>query len=280
MNADVEFRQMLLDMLSQSQTDDSMQLNRVLWMLGAWRSQLIQDALLQHQGAVVATGPMAGLDFPARSNEGRHIAKWLGCYEQPLASHIEAAIGSGYTTFLNIGCADGYYAVGMARRMPGTHVFAFDIDPAVRAVCADMAARNGVSERVTIGALFELKDFASYAGKRTLVLCDIEGAEKELLDPAKASALVGMDVIVESHECLSPGITQILVERFEATHEITLVLDNGQRQLPPDMTLWFQDMPHLDQLLAVWEWRGGPTPWLVMKARLMTPPGWSVTEIP
>jgi len=26
------------------------------------------------------------------------------------------------------------------------------------------------------------------------------------------------------------------------------------------------NLAHLDQLLAVWEWRSGPTPWLVMKA--------------
>ena len=39
-----------------------------------------------------------------------------------------------------------------------------------------------------------------------------------------------------------------------------------QRRLnqPPG---WFNQLAHLDQLLAVWEWRSGPTPWLVMKAR-------------
>ena len=26
-------------------------------------------------------------------------------------------------------------------------------------------------------------------------------------------------------------------------------------------------LAHLDQLLAVWEWRSGATPWLVMRAR-------------
>jgi hypothetical protein len=27
---------------------------------------------------------------------------------------------------------------------------------------------------------------------------------------------------------------------------------------------FFQQLGHLDQLLAVWEWRTGPTPWAVM----------------
>ena len=56
-----------------------------------------------------------------------------------------------------------------------------------------------------------------------LVLCDIEGAEQELLNPELAPALKVMDIIVESHECLIPGITQVLVDRFKETHQITLL---------------------------------------------------------
>jgi hypothetical protein len=75
-----------------------------------------------------------------------------------------------------------------------------------------------------------------------------------------------MDIIVESHECLLPGITQVLVDRFKETHYITLVNDNGQRQLD-NSPQWFNNLAHLDQLLATWEWRSGATPWLVIAAR-------------
>jgi hypothetical protein len=98
-----------------------------------------------------------------------------------------------------------------------------------------------------------------------LVLCDIEGAEKDLLDPDVAPSLKGMDLIVESHECLLPGITQLLLNRFKDTHQITLVQDNSQRQLQ-DAPQWFNNLVHLDQLLATWEWRSGATPRLVMKS--------------
>jgi hypothetical protein len=53
------------------------------------------------------------------------------------------------------------------------------------------------------------------------MMCDIEGAERELLDPDASPALKGMDIIVESHECLIQGITQLLIDRFKATHHIT-----------------------------------------------------------
>ena len=98
-----------------------------------------------------------------------------------------------------------------------------------------------------------------------LLLCDVEGAETELLDPAAAPALRGIDMIVECHG----GAAKLLIERFESSHEITAVADDGLRRLE-DAPAWFRRLAHLDQLLATWEWRGEATPWLVMTAR---PPG-------
>ena len=240
-------------------------LNESFRLLAKWRSVLLRNTLLREHGTVVLQGPLRGLDFLPESAEGCHVAKLLGCYEQPLQPHIEAAIGAGYGVVLNIGCAEGYYAVGLARRMPGARMLAFDIDPVARKVCAELARKNGVEGRVEIGERFSPSDFAAYAGQRALVLCDIEGAERTLLDPVAAPALRGMDLIVESHDCLQAGITQELIDRFRPTHDVMVVPDDGQRRLdnPPN---WFFHLAHLDQLVATWEWRSGPTPWLVMKA--------------
>lgn len=113
-------RQQLLGNLAQPQADEAAQLNNALRLLSKWRSVLIQNTLLQQQGTTVMEGPIKGMDFLPQSAEGCHIAKLLGCYEQPLLPYIEAAIQAGYPTIVNIGCAEGYYAVGMARRMPKT----------------------------------------------------------------------------------------------------------------------------------------------------------------
>ena len=249
----------------EASSGDTTSLNDSLRLLSKWRSVLIGNTYLQYQGTLVMQGPLKDLDFLKESAEGCHIAKLLGCYEQPLQPYIEAAIQTAYPTVLNIGCAEGYYAVGLARRMPNTQILAFDIDAKAQRTCLELAAKNQVADRVKVGALFRQEDFARYTDQRVLVLCDIEGAELQLLDPQMAPALQHMDLIVESHDCLTPGITQRLVERFKLTHQITVVSDNGQRQL--DVTpAWFNNLSHLDQLLATWEWRAGPTPWLVMKA--------------
>jgi hypothetical protein len=261
-----QIRQQLQALSAQPKPDEAGQLNEALRLLSKWRSVLIQNTVLKHQGTVVMEGPLQGLDFLPQSAEGCHIAKLLGCYEQPLQPFIESAIKSDYATVLNIGCAEGYYAVGMARRMPKTRVMAYDLNPKAQEVCGALAQKNGVEDRVSIAGLFEPEDFAAYADQHVLLMCDIEGAERDLLDPERSPALKGMDMIVESHECLTAGITQTLIDRFKPTHAITLVQDNGQRQLH-QAPAWFHNLAHLDQLLATWEWRSGPTPWLVMKAR-------------
>jgi hypothetical protein len=262
MSLHAQIRQQLTTQLSAC-ADDQASLNNALRLLSKWRSVLIQNTLLQRQGTAVMQGPLQGLDFLPQSSEGCHIAKLLGCYEQPLQPYIEQAIQKQYATILNIGCAEGYYAVGMAKRMPNTRVWAHDLNPKAQEISTALAQKNGVSDRVSIRGLFTPDDFAAHSKQDVLLMCDVEGAERELLQPESAPALKGMDIIVESHECLIPGITQVLIDRFKDTHNITLVQDDGQRQLvkPP---LWFVNLAHLDQLLATWEWRSGPTPWLVM----------------
>ena len=259
-------RQQLQAQLAEPQADEVSQLNNALRLLSKWRSVLIQNTVLKQQGTMVMEGPLQGLDFLPQSAEGCHIAKLLGCYEQPLLPFIEEAIQANYPTILNIGCAEGYYAVGMARRMPQTKVLAFDLNPKAQETCKALAEKNGVADRVQIGALFKPEDFANYAGQPVLLLCDIEGAERELLNPDESPALKGMDIIMESHEGLLPGITEEIIRHFQDSHTITLVQDNGQRQLQ-NAPVWFNNLAHLDQLLATWEWRSGPTPWLVMKTK-------------
>ena len=114
--------------------------------------------------------------------------------------------------------------------------------------------------------LFKPEDFAALAEQRVLLLCYSEESEKELLNSEQFQQIKTIDILLECHECLIPGITNQIIRRFEASHDITIVLDNGQRQLL-NSPKWFNNLSHLDQLLATWEWRSGPTPWLVMKAK-------------
>lgn len=260
-------RQGLLSGLNAQSADLSAQLNGSLRLLAKWRSVLIQNTVIKHEGTRVLQGPLAGLDFIEQSAEGCHIAKLLGTYEQPLHPYIDEAMRAPYEVVLNIGCAEGYYAVGLARRMPSAEIYAFDLNPVAQQTCKALAEKNNVSDRIQIGALFKPEDFSQFENRKVLVLCDIEGAELDLLDPEISPSMAGMDLIVEAHDCLVPNASKVLKERFARTHEITQVNDDGQRSFE-NAPNWFYSLAHLDQLIATWEWRSGPTPWLVMRAKV------------
>ena len=104
-----QIRQQLQEQLAATAADEAGQLNNALRLLAKWRSALIQNTLLQQTGTIVWQGPLKGLDFLPQSAEGCHVAKLLGCYEQPLQPFIETAIQANYPIILNIGCAEGYY---------------------------------------------------------------------------------------------------------------------------------------------------------------------------
>ena len=251
-------------------TNKELYLNNLLRLLSKWRSTLIQNTVLKLSGTRVLNGPFKGMDFIERSAEGCHIAKLLGCYEQPLFPHIEELKNAEYENILNIGCAEGYYSVGFALHLVKASIYAYDINESARNSTKALALKNNVADRVTVGNEFKTEDFDTFTNThngKTLLFCDIEGAEDTLLDPSKAESLKKMDIIVELHEKISKGVTQRILNRFEKSHDITQVSDNGFRNLQetPD---WFYNLAHLDQLLATWEWRSTPTPWLVMKAKL------------
>jgi SAM-dependent methyltransferase len=212
----------------------------------------------------VMSGPFAGMAFARHSTHGCHAPKLIGCYEAELHTVMAEIVATPYRDILNIGCAEGYYAVGLARLMAEVRVVARDLNPAAQAVTRDVAARNGVGDRVSVGGLFACADFAAYGEGRTLVLCDIEGAEDELLDPVAAPGLVRFDLLVEAHDAAKPGLSARLADRFAATHDIQRIGPEPLNRHVPDV---FATLGDLEQMMLVWEWRTGPTPWLWMKAR-------------
>jgi len=242
------------------------QLHQSLVLLAKWRGVLIKNTVLAKDGLVVQNGPFTGMDFLPESAEGCHVPKLLGCYEQPLHGLIEQAISEDYSTVLNIGCAEGYYAVGLARRIQNTRIIARDRAESAQLACRKLAEKNSASHRIEIGGEVRTENLGELFQGKTLLICDIEGAELELLNLSLAPSLQSTDIIVEAHDCYRPGLSEELLRRFDATHHVTVIRDDGFRILAK-MPDWFRSLSHLDQLLATWEWRIGATPWLFLRSR-------------
>ncbi len=241
---------------------DAATLAHALRHLAKWRAELVANTILERSGTAILSGPFKGMDYAIRASEGSRSARLLGVYECSLALIIEEIITRAYPLVIDVGSAEGYYAIGLARRMPGARVLARDDNPKAQALCRELAARNGVADRVEIGGRMEHADFAICKDQSTVVICDIEGAEATLLDPISAPGLAHADILVECHDVMRPGLTATLTARFAATHTVTrLDRQLDASTLPP----WMEEMSDLDRLIALWEWRGGPTPWLWMQ---------------
>jgi hypothetical protein len=180
---------------------------------------------VQRHGFDVRGGPFAGLRYPAelRSAPGDLVAKLLGSYERELHGVLEEWIAADYPHVIDVGCAEGYYAVGFASKMAGTTVHAFDIDPLARERCCELARLNDVAGRVRLGGICEPASLEAFPARGVALLADCEGYERILLDPSAAPKLRGWSILVELHEFLDATITQTIEGRFRDTHTVELI---------------------------------------------------------
>lgn len=232
-----------------------------LRLLAKWRSGLVANTVAARDGTTIPNGPFAGMHYTGPASEGGRAPRMLGLYEASLHPLIERIIDRAYPQVIDVGCAEGYYAVGLARRMPDARILARDADARARTLCADLARANDVEDRIEIGGAMAGADFDICHAADSVVICDIEGAEDAVLDPAAAPGLLAADILVEVHDCFAPGLSGRIAARFAATHQIQRL---GRSLLPDALPGWMESYSDLDRLLALWEWRAGPTPWLWM----------------
>jgi hypothetical protein len=228
---------------------------------GLWVASRVADEL----GLAVRSGPFAGLRFVQSAVAAPHLAdclpaKLIGSYEQELHPSLERLIGAGFSMIVNVGAAEGYYAVGLALRMPEARVHAFEIDDRRSELCLELARVNGVADRVETAAEC---DPAWLAGldEDCLLLVDCEGCEVDLLGPEQAAGLSGSALIVELHDCIAPRSSRCIVERFSPTHDVERVAATPR---------YSGDFPELGFLgwknreLAISEVRTHPMAWAVL----------------
>ena len=225
-------------------------------------------ALAARTGRRVLLGPFRGMRYPfslvARVRfEG---ALQVGSYECELHDAVESLIAADPGIVVNVGAAGGYYCCGLARRLPGARVIAYETVAENRAGTLRLAAENSVEGRIEMRGTCTLDEFAALDGElgpaRVAVVMDCEGLEAELVDPERVGWLRAASLLVELHPSVDPEMAATLGDRLAGTHEVELI-DSRERWASSFPELW--EMPRLrnvDRELLVAEHRHGHQQWL------------------
>ncbi len=225
----------------------------------------ISSRVVEHCGTTVLRGPFAGLRFPAQVLLTIPCAQRIvGSYEKelhPVFQNLNKNMD--YEAVVDIGSAEGYYAVGLALLLH-LPVFAFDVDPEQRRRCRKTAELNGVGSLLKMGTYCDRPTLCRLAhGKRCFVVSDCEGYEMELFDLEAAADLSHSDVLIEIHETNQGGVYESISGAFMKTHLIH-TYEATARKADEYPELGFLGA---DAAKAIEEWRDARQQWVFLNAR-------------
>jgi hypothetical protein len=222
---------------------------------------------------MVLGGPFAGMRYVGGSVGSQYWPKVFGTYEVEIAELWPAFDREDFSLVVDVGAAEGYYAVGCARRWVRSRVVAFETGEEGRRLLAEMAGLNGVAHRVEIRGRADLSGlggvFEREPGERILCIMDIEGGEAELCDPGAVPALRSAHVLVETHEFAVPGINELLKARFAPTHTVAAYCPRSRTLgdfvgIVPE---WIRRILGRNLIHVVDEWRTPNCGWLYFAPR-------------
>mgnify|MGYP001213345756 CR=1 FL=1 len=220
----------------------------------------------------VISGPFTGLAYVGAAAGSAYVPKVLGTYEKELHAIIRQVQEKHFDSIVGIGAAEGYYAVGLAVSANGNaRVLAYETEEPGRRLLAEMASLNRVTGQIEIAGQCEPVDLeralAAATGKK-FVLCDTEGYELHLLDLEVVPSLGTAYILVELHEFVHRGITEIMRKRFARTHDIEEVFSVARDRQDYPIKNWYTRLcPHKYILKAMQEYRPEQMNWFWMQPK-------------
>lgn len=193
----------------------------------------------------------------------QYYPKLLGTYESEVQPLVKALASCDWAVIANVGAAEGYYAVGLKLHCPGANVVAFEAKTSAHALIGSLAKLNGVDLDIRGHCnTRDLEQVLAPAGRK-LVVCDVEGFEVALLNPADVPSLKDCYILAELHEAHAPGVEQILSGRFAASHRLQIVRQRQRQRSDFPFDNWFTALyPDSHVLALLHEGRRRGTDWL------------------
>lgn len=215
-------------------------------------------------GDTVVAGPFAGMRYLATSDGSVLLPKLAGVYERELHDALLQSLKLPIPRVIDIGCAEGYYAVGIAYARDNLDVVAFDTSRRARENCRALATLNCVEDRVAIRSTCDHRSLKEAVCPGAMVVCDCEGAEWELLDPQAVSALRECYLLVELHGDSHRSVANAFDGRFSSSHTIEyLEAEPRDGTEAPQLASWSD----IDRATALDEMRSNSQVWVWARPR-------------
>lgn len=229
-----------------------------------------QKLSLYFSDLIVRDGFFKGLKYPNFNSSGSSIfPKISGTYENELLPVFETIRNKPYQTIVDIGSAEGFYAIGLALKYPDSIVYAFDIDSIAQQSCTTLAHLNGVEKRVMVlsectNDWLSSFDFAN----PTLIICDCEGFERYLFDSSNISNLSSVDLIIELHPMNETDVKSILYNLFHLSHDIQYISSYDDKRKIFDLDSKYDHFNNNEKLKIIQEGRSFTMEWMIAFPRL------------
>lgn len=170
---------------------------------------------------IVLRGPFSGMEI-GRHGSAIQLPMLLGSYELEIWPFLREIQKQQFQHSIHLGAANGYFAVGFAWKFHH-EVTAFEPRKDEREIIHKMARQNQVSDRIQIREGCQQKDLEKEILRpHSMIFCDIDGDEENLLNPHDLSGLYKIPILVETHPLPKFGghSRDLLKQRFHGSHEI------------------------------------------------------------
>lgn len=227
-------------------------------VIASWGCGSLNRKLTERFGSRVQEGPFAGMALTAMTHAEQIGPYLLGVYESELDEAWAIVCRGEYAQVVDVGAKFGYYAVGLARKYPAASVVTFDTDWWARKAVREMAAANGTAN-VEVKGFCSPDWLARHVREAAFIISDCEGYEAALFGPDTIPGLQSATLIIETHDCFVPGVSERLRVAFGKTHSV-LVYGVGARRRIPTHSLDF--LSEAERQLVIQEVRP-PQTWLL-----------------
>lgn len=167
------------------------------------RSRVSLEVYDMNRG-IVNHGPFKGMQLSGEPSWGRDDlgSMVMGFYEKEILDWVEQNCSGKFTHFVDVGAADGYYAVGLVGYQGFKSAVCFEINEGSHEVIRENAKLNNCSEKISIcgeASFSEFQKIKHIFNEDCLILCDIEGGEFALWDVELFETCKRATIIIEVH---------------------------------------------------------------------------------